>query len=72
MEAIPKVDLELLRHTLLDVVTDGLGILCEKLVKVEASHALNVDVLVRLLFEESGHSLHESEVFFNSFNTSDE
>ena len=72
MEAIPKVDLDLLRHTLLDVVTDGLGILCEKLVKVEASHALNVDVLVRLLFEESGHSLHESELVFNSHSSSDE
>lgn len=53
MEAIPEIDLDLLRHTLHDVVTDGFGILIEKLVKVEASHALNVNVLVCLLFEES-------------------
>lgn len=70
MEAIPEIDLDLLRHTLHYVVTDGLGILCEKLVKVEASHALNVNVLVRLLVEEI--SANSPERFLSIRNSSDE
>jgi len=72
VEAIPEVDLDLLRHTLHDVVADGLGILSEKLVKIEASHALKVDVLVRLLLEEGGTSLQAAEKFFSTLSSSDE
>jgi len=70
VEAIPEIDLDLLRHTLHHVVTDGLGILCEKLVKVEASHALNVNVLVRLLSEV--RSFNSPDVIFSIHNSSDE
>jgi len=70
VEAIPEIDLDLLRHTLHHVVTDGLGILCEKLVKVEASHALNVNVLVRLLSEV--RRINSSHPIFSILYSSDE
>jgi hypothetical protein len=70
VEAIPEIDLDLLRHTLHDVVTDGLSILCEKLVKVEASHALNINVLVRFLIVES--CVNSIEISFHAHSSSDE